>query len=369
MQINNNSISPELIAKARELASDSKGFDAVKFQELKTIALKDGKLSKEEATFIANLDNQSVLNKILSSKFNPQSFSFEVDKKDNTLTLSNNVKFSVGEGKSVFKNGKIDTKSLADINQRDKDDNTIGDNARCSCNATVVGLAIQGKDKLTDAMSKTLGKYIKDNVSKKDTPEYLQTIGTLSKLISDTQNGNLTQQDINTFASVLYDMYDTDKSDNIMKYDDVGKMQKDLGFSSGKVNVNLGDKVGNIAYGLNGDFKTDLDISSKSFKDAQKNLSKQVIDNIKNGETVTLSVFNGNGTDKPNHFLLVGKDENGKLFIYNSDPLKSEKTKTYLEGDKAKDFLATKLAISYENQKTSRTLDEYELKVVAPVIK
>lgn len=376
MTVNNSNISADLMKKAIELSKGGvKSFDAVKFQELKTIALADGKLTKDESAFIANLDNQTVLNKILSSDFDPNSFSIKIDKTDKTLTLSNDVKFDVGEGKKVFNSsGKLDPSVLKGLKQRDDNANTVGDNARCSCNDTVVALAAKGKASMIQGMSSAMGLYISKNVGKVSPEELNQKIGTMAKLIADAEKNNLTAQDLNTFASFLYEMYDTNKYDNIMTYEDVSKMQKELGVSKGEKKDIIGDSVGKVIFERQaGEIVPtggDVDVNSDKFKNAQKKLANKVIDGIGNGQTATVSVFNGaGGTNNPNHFVLAGKDDNGKLFVYHSDPMSGEKT--YYEGDEAKAFLSKKIGISFENERViiPGKKVEYEAKVGAPVIK
>lgn len=80
MNIDYKNISPELIKIAQESLKGDKSINQSEYDNLVKTALRDKNLNRDEQLFLASLDNESVISKLLSSDFNPKSFTFSVNK-------------------------------------------------------------------------------------------------------------------------------------------------------------------------------------------------------------------------------------------------------------------------------------------------
>lgn len=359
MEINNTNFNVSLVEKAKNLTANGK-IDQKGLEELKKAALSDdGEITTEEAAFIGNLDDEAVTSKLQDSSFSPTNFKFNIDEFDNKLKMKDGKETQVDSGSQIFSNGKLDTKALKYLSQRSLGDEN-SQQARCSCNSTAVSLAMKSEDSFKKGI-----EFVKQEIKNGNLPNKEELLKRLDNISSGVDSKTLLSKDVNDFADILYQAYATDKTKTIMPYDDVTKMQKAVGLIDSSTNKEdiLGAKVGTISAtpGPGGKPKfTSKDNSGKllntestDFKKSQTEVAKKVTDSLKNGETSTVGVFNGDkGTNQPNHFITVGKKDDGTLFVYDSDPnTKKNDLYSYIEGPKAEEYLAKKVGISIGAEK------------------
>ena len=248
--------------------------------------------------------------------------------------------------------GKLNPAALKAFSQYDKEDATTGDEARCSCNSTVTALAMRGKDDLIagiEGVKKDLMKEITDNPLN---PAILigntMKLAELNALQEKAKTNSMTTKDLNQFAETMYQRFDSDKSDSIIKYPDMLKMQKAVGLlpadmeNATDAKTVSGPKVGTVTYPGNAPPSSDFNVDSKQFHDAQKKVANDVLKGIKPGESALVGVFNGGGgTDQPNHILTVGKNKSGQTYVY--DPGNEPH---YMTGKAAEKHLQSMIGVS-----------------------
>lgn len=281
-----------------------------------------------------------------AANFNPASASFTVNRSDQSLSLANGQTARVGLGRPVFSNGSMNPSALRNFTQRQNSD---GSHAACSCNSSVASLAIQGPQ----AMKRAL-----DNLCSAISPPtqaQQADLQLLDRIRSRVEEGTATTQDLNDLASYLYRTYDSNSTDNQMIYEDVLRMRRDLGLanaSTAKTTV-IGSNVGSVTFSTSGTTRGQIisctvDPNSDAFRQSQNATARQLTNSLQNGQSALVGVFNGTTpgrTDKPNHFIEVGRNAQGQLYVY--DPLRQPRN--YLTGTEAERHLQSHIGVNFGN--------------------
>lgn len=291
----------------------------------------------------------------------------QVAREEANLAVEGLAQCPVNEGPMLptRPDGSYDLTNLAEFRQHDDIGSTAGDSARCSANATVAALAVRGKDGMLAGI-RGARDAIEARIAQASDPSAARAVwaGQLSHLNEierDARGDRLSVRDMNQLASVLYQTFDTNKSDNIMGYTDISRMQEAVGLiGSGTTDQLLqgglapedtvadpdGAALGTArTYGPDATERrapADDTFDAAAFGEAQGRVADAAFDEVVDGQSALVGVFNGTGTDQPNHIVTIGRTAEGDPYCY--DPAA---TPAYFTGQDAVDHLASKVAISF----------------------
>ncbi|MGF1529466.1 MAG: hypothetical protein ACFCBW_22185 [Candidatus Competibacterales bacterium] len=359
MKVGEN-LSSALVDEARQALQGDRAIDRDELQRLKAVALDDGVISHRERTFMANLDREPLITQLgrFSSEEALQNAQLAIDGDDYALAMDDQVVINgLGGGAQVFEGGSLKVESLYDFHQFH---NESGDHAACSCNASVAALALRGPEAMAEALDKVQGAIPQGNPG---------DLAAVTRIASSLEQGTLTTADLNELASVLYRTYDSDSSDAIMSYGDVIAMGQDLGLADGQTAQNAfvegGPTLDGDITGIDsgsGQLVHDVDAHSPEFRAAQRATAQAVLATIDNGDSALVNVFNGppGETNTPNHYLEVGRDPDGVVYVYD----RMGGDSNFITGQAAEDYLADRIGIG----STSSDNPPCPAQPIAPVI-
>ncbi|MGF1529465.1 MAG: hypothetical protein ACFCBW_22180 [Candidatus Competibacterales bacterium] len=362
MRVGEGGLNADLVNDARTALRDDRTISQEELLRLKNTALEgDNRITDNEQAFLANLDREPLITQLSREGFNAAHADLNVDGGD-TLFMAGQEVHDPGHGAAVFVDGQVNPDSLAEFSQTN---NSSGANAACSCNSSVAALAMEGPDAMGEALQQVTMQI------SPPTEDQVQDFATLTRISANLEAGTLTTADLNDFSSTLHNLYDSNKDDNIMTYPDVIQMRRDLGLAGADAEKQdeVGANVGQVTFSTVPPNRgqvvgATVDVTSEAFQDAQRETANEVTEGIGNGQSALVGVFNGTGTDRPNHFVEVGRNEAGELYLY--DPL--GEPRNFLTGQAAEDHLARHIGVSFGNPQLAGGQETYDVRTAAPVI-
>lgn len=250
------------------------------------------------------------------------------------------------------KDGGYDLSVLSGFSQYDDIPYTPGDRARCGPNGAVAALLAGGREKLMAGVQgarNEVEKRIRDSSNPEEARRtYSGELSNLDDIEKRAREGKLDTEALSRLSGTLYQVFDGNKTDDIMTDSDLQKMNGALGLGGGDVSNDtvLGKTVGQVGFSTadNSIVGTTFDPKSADFKKAQQGVANETWGLIAKGETATVRVFNGppGGTGQPNHYVTAGKTKGGEKFVY--DPANPPH---YFTGKAAEQHLASKIGLNF----------------------
>jgi hypothetical protein len=269
------------------------------------------------------------------------------------------------------KDGSYDLSKLSRFSQDDGIPYTVGDQERCSCNSTVAALMAGGKEKLLSGIEGAKAE-IQKKIDDPSMPQegrlaWARELATLNQVEQKAKDNTLDTGDLNQLASTLYQTFSTTKGAGQMKKEDVAAMQRAVGLVPKNYN-GFEDPITDSKFSVVGtrreDGRPDYDVAA--IRSAQADAANVAFKQLKPGERAMVRVFNGaaNDTGTPNHYVTIGKDRSGKMYVY--DPLGKP---DYVSGDAARTYLAGKAGIQNSEPYGEPGHRQQDVTVVLPMVK
>jgi hypothetical protein len=262
--------------------------------------------------------------------------------------------------------GSFDLQNLKWTSQQDNDGDTVGQQARCSCNTTVACLLAHGKDATLKGLQGAEGEIQKKIDDPAMPPEGKLAWGKELQKLKDVEqhvnDGSLTTKDVDEFASTLYQTFAPKKIDpethkdvtEVIPRSDIVRMQQTVGLNPTLDENNSRPGGGSIqmtSTGRGGFYPSGNTVNVAQFRSAQAKLASDAFGSLKPGDTAACAVYNG--TDPvgglANHEITIGKDKNGQPFVYDS----LGSPNCYMTGADAQKYLSARVSFrgDEDNQK------------------
>lgn len=172
---------------------------------------------------------------------------------------------------------------------------------RCGPSAVLASQVMKGKEATAAMTGKLAGQYPEGSQDRKD-------IEAIQGRIND---GSATHEDLSRVQHFMYQKYHSGKDEGLTPAQ-LTQMEKDLA----PVNAPNGlSKLSDTDNGAGSFRATEPGAGVEESPDKMKSR----LANLKNGESF-VQFIDTNGDNKANHFVLMGKDENGRSYTYDPMP-------------------------------------------------